>query len=95
MIAGVRGRLITTSFAETQLADLCNHETPAAHEIRAIEMWAARRETTFGSASSIRAITDGEHQFGSISHLTGDPRIFGRVYAASGGRGIVYGTLVP
>jgi hypothetical protein len=40
-------------------------------------------------------ITDAAHQFGAISRLTGDPRIFGRVYAASGGRGIVYGTFVP
>jgi hypothetical protein len=40
-------------------------------------------------------ITDAAHQFGSISHLAGDPRIFGRIYAASGGRGIVYGSLVP
>jgi hypothetical protein len=44
---------------------------------------------------TFRPITDEAHQFGSISHLSGDPRLFGRVYAASGGRGIVYGTLVP
>ncbi len=36
-------------------------------------------------------INDDAHQFGWIDHVTGDPRIFGRVYFATGGRGIIYG----
>ena len=36
-------------------------------------------------------ISDDEHQFGWITKLTGDPRIFGRVYLATSGRGIVFG----
>jgi photosystem II stability/assembly factor-like uncharacterized protein len=36
-------------------------------------------------------INDDQHQFGWISHVTGDPRIFGRVYFATGGRGVIYG----
>ena len=36
-------------------------------------------------------INDNQHQFGWISHVTGDPRIYGRVYFATGGRGIIYG----
>jgi photosystem II stability/assembly factor-like uncharacterized protein len=36
-------------------------------------------------------LNDDQHQFGSPSHLTGDPRVGGRVYFATGGRGIVYG----
>ena len=36
-------------------------------------------------------INDDRHQFGWISHVTGDPRIYGRVYFATGGRGIIYG----
>lgn len=36
-------------------------------------------------------INDDQHQFGSISHVIGDPRIYGRVYFATGGRGIIYG----
>lgn len=36
-------------------------------------------------------INDDQHQFGGISQVTGDPRIFGRVYFATGGRGIIYG----
>jgi photosystem II stability/assembly factor-like uncharacterized protein len=41
------------------------------------------------------AITDDAHQFASIGHLAGDPRIFGRVYVGTNGRGIVYGSLEP
>ena len=40
-------------------------------------------------------INDDEHQFGSINHVTGDPRIYGRVYFATGGRGIIYGDPAP
>ncbi|TXK36694.1 T9SS type A sorting domain-containing protein [Pontibacter qinzhouensis] len=36
-------------------------------------------------------INDDQHQFGGINDITGDPRIFGRVYLATGGRGIIYG----
>jgi hypothetical protein len=36
-------------------------------------------------------INDDRHQFGAISHVTGDPRIFGRVYFATSGRGVIYG----
>ncbi|HLP09369.1 MAG TPA: xyloglucanase, partial [Opitutaceae bacterium] len=36
-------------------------------------------------------INDDAHQFGSLGHVTGDPRIFGRVYFATGGRGVFYG----
>ena len=36
-------------------------------------------------------LTDDSHQFGSSSRLTGDPRVFGRVYLCTGGRGIIYG----
>ncbi len=36
-------------------------------------------------------LNDAEHQFGWITRLTGDPRVFGRVYLATSGRGIIYG----
>jgi len=36
-------------------------------------------------------ISDDQHQYGWINHVTGDPRIFGRVYCATGGRGVIYG----
>jgi hypothetical protein len=36
-------------------------------------------------------INNGQTNFGWINMLTGDPRVFGRVYLATGGRGIMYG----
>ena len=36
-------------------------------------------------------INDDRHQYGSISRVIGDPRIYGRVYFATSGRGVVYG----
>jgi hypothetical protein len=46
-------------------------------------------------AATFRRINDDAHGYGSASHVTGDPRIFGRVYFATGGRGIVYGDIAP
>jgi len=40
-------------------------------------------------------INDDQHQFGWINHVTGDPRIYGRVYFATAGRGIIYGDPEP
>lgn len=36
-------------------------------------------------------IDDAAHRYGKIYRVTGDPRLYGRVYFATGGRGIVYG----
>jgi hypothetical protein len=36
-------------------------------------------------------IDDDAHRFGKFSHVTGDPRRYGRVYFATQGRGIIYG----
>jgi hypothetical protein len=36
-------------------------------------------------------ISDEEHQFGYIGHITGDQRQYGRVYLGTDGRGIIYG----
>jgi xyloglucan-specific exo-beta-1,4-glucanase len=40
-------------------------------------------------------INDDAHQFGYISHVSGDPRAYGRVYLGTGGRGIIYGDVRP
>jgi hypothetical protein len=40
-------------------------------------------------------INDDRHQFGYINWIGGDPRVFGRVYLATSGRGIIYGDVVP
>ena len=36
-------------------------------------------------------ITDAAHRFGSVGAIIGDPRVYGRVYVATGGRGIIWG----
>lgn len=36
-------------------------------------------------------INDDKHQYGDIRSISGDPRIFGRIYVATGTRGVVYG----
>lgn len=36
-------------------------------------------------------INDDQNQFGGINVITGDPRVFGRLYLGTAGRGIVYG----
>jgi hypothetical protein len=65
-------------------------KTPAIY----INGTAAGTEGTFRSdddgVSWVR-IDDPEHQFGWMNEVIGDPRVYGRVYLAAGGRGIVYG----
>ncbi len=46
-----------------------------------------------GGAAWVR-INDDRHGFGQMRALSGDPRIFGRVYFGTGGRGILYGDRV-
>jgi photosystem II stability/assembly factor-like uncharacterized protein len=36
-------------------------------------------------------INDDQHQFGFCNLIIGDPRVYGRAYVGTGGRGIVYG----
>ncbi len=43
-----------------------------------------------GGKSWIR-INDDQHQYGRINSITGDPRVFGRVYIASDSRGVLFG----
>jgi photosystem II stability/assembly factor-like uncharacterized protein len=43
------------------------------------------------AGASFERIDDSEHRFGWVSQITGDPRIYGRVYLGTGGRGIIYG----
>jgi hypothetical protein len=39
-------------------------------------------------------INDDKHQYGDIRSISGDPRVFGRIYVATGTRGLVYGDIV-
>jgi xyloglucan-specific exo-beta-1,4-glucanase len=45
------------------------------------------------AGESWQRIDDDEHRFGWLGHVTGDPRIYGRVYLGTGGRGVIYGGL--
>jgi len=36
-------------------------------------------------------INDDQHQFGFCGVIIGDPRVYGRVYVGTGGRGILVG----
>jgi photosystem II stability/assembly factor-like uncharacterized protein len=38
-------------------------------------------------------INDDQHQYGWVNCISGDPRIYGRVYIGTGGRGILYGDI--
>lgn len=58
MVAGVHGRLISATFAETALRALPGAVEPGAAVVHALDTWSDRREATLGPASSIRAITD-------------------------------------
>ncbi|HXN32315.1 MAG TPA: xyloglucanase [Polyangiaceae bacterium] len=42
-------------------------------------------------AATWQRIDDPQHQYGTINCVTGDPRVYGRVYLGTGGRGILYG----
>jgi len=59
MIAGVHGRLITTSFAAAELPTIAGTAVPTRDTLRALHEWTVRREAAFGPASSVRAIADG------------------------------------
>ena len=41
--------------------------------------------------ASFSRINDDAHQYGGSNLIIGDPRVYGRVYVAPGGRGILYG----
>jgi photosystem II stability/assembly factor-like uncharacterized protein len=43
------------------------------------------------AGESFLRINDERHQFGQVRAIAGDPKRFGRLYVATGGRGVVYG----
>ena len=40
-------------------------------------------------------VNDAAHQWGLILQVTGDPRVYGRVYVGTHGRGVLYGDPKP
>jgi hypothetical protein len=47
------------------------------------------------AGASWTEISDPRHQFATIQVITGDPRIYGRVYLGTNGLGIYYGDIAP
>ena len=45
------------------------------------------------TAATWQRINDDQHQFGVVNCLAGDPKLYGRVYVGTSGRGTVYGDL--
>jgi hypothetical protein len=43
------------------------------------------------AAHSWTRINDNQHQWGLILQVTGDPRVYGRIYVGTHGRGVLYG----
>ena len=37
-------------------------------------------------------LNDDAHQFGFVNVIKGDPRVYGRVYLGTSGRGVIYGS---
>jgi hypothetical protein len=58
MAAGVRGRLITATFAETLLHTLPGAATPPPYLSAALDAWGYERDQSIGPASSVRTIVD-------------------------------------
>jgi len=66
----------------------------------AIYVWATVGGVTgifrsIDEGQSFVRVNDDQHQYGWIHEVVGDPRVFGRVYLATEGRGVVFGELAP
>ena len=64
---------------------------PAIYQVGSIDSGTALHRSDDGAKSWVR-INDDRHQWGYIGDVViGDPRVYGRVYLATNGRGIQYG----
>lgn len=70
-----------------------HHSNPAIYLAGTVNGQAGVFRSIDGARNWTR-INDDHHQWGMILQITGDPRIFGRVYVGAHGRGIQYGDLV-
>lgn len=91
-----KGRLLQRAPALTGV-DAFGFGKPATGSDEPTLFAAGRRDTQQGIFRSIDGglhwlrVDDDAHRYGRISLLIGDPRVFGRLYAATSGRGLVYG----
>jgi hypothetical protein len=71
------------------------HAYPAIYLIGTLQ---ASLQAIFRSndgGASWKRINDDAHQFGTQALVIGDPRVYGRVYVGTNGRGILYGDPSP
>jgi hypothetical protein len=71
------------------------HQYPAIYLIGTLR---ANEQAIFRSidqGASWTRVNDDEHQYGTQSIVAGDPRIYGRVYVGTNGRGVLYGDPRP
>jgi hypothetical protein len=45
------------------------------------------------SGATWTRINDAQHQYGTVTVITGDPRVYGRLYLGGTGRGVIYGDI--
>src|SRR3990172_9491317 len=57
-MVGLRGPLISRSFAESELRTLPGATPPPAAAVRALDRWSDRCAASLGPASAVRAIAD-------------------------------------
>jgi photosystem II stability/assembly factor-like uncharacterized protein len=90
------GKLLATAGQLTGV-DAFGFGMHAPHHAQATLYAAGKRGDEQGIFRSIdggqhwQRIDDDTHRYGEISMITGDPRVFGRVYFGTSGRGVVYG----
>jgi hypothetical protein len=68
------------------------HKSPAVFIVAQVSGVEGIFRSDNDGASWVR-ISDERHGFGEMRAITGDPRVYGRVYLGTGGRGIVYGDI--
>jgi hypothetical protein len=90
------GRVSATA-GELTSVDAFGFGMPAPHHSHVALYAAGKRGDEQGIFRSIdggqhwQRIDNDTHRYGEISLIAGDPRVFGRVYLGTSGRGIVYG----
>ena len=97
LVRGSDDGTLSATAGELTSVDAFGFGMPAPHHSQVAMYAAAKRGNEQGIFRSVdggqhwQRIDDDTHRYGAISMITGDPRVFGRVYFGTSGRGIVYG----